>query len=108
MGSSPTKKTTIVKRRMSYLENYEAVLTTFAFVMLISFVLMLVFPPVYILRDSDFMNPATGLPGTKGDGTKSLSNISYSDRGRLMIFVYSLVFGAVAGIACMLYCRMRK
>jgi hypothetical protein len=88
------------------MENYVKYLALFFIVMLAAGYTMSSFYPKFILCDRSFINPSTFAPGSQGDGTKKLPNVLLSDRGRMLIYVYSIVVALVITLAIyFLYAR---
>lgn len=95
MAGSP--KSRIQKRMFVHPTAYHY--TTFTFVGLIFLVwgILYTFQPTFLLKDSDF-DKALNVAGVDGDNTKKADNKLLSDRGRLMIFVYAVVFALVLAV----------
>lgn len=81
-----------------YPKVYHYTIASFFILMLVALAIMNTWYPTFLLKDEDFLK-SFNIAGVKGENIKLADNKILSDRGRMMLFLYSAVVGLVfAGI----------
>lgn len=86
-----------MSKRYSLPMKYQYTLASILILFLIISNLMTVWPPKFLLSDKDFLS-AINIPGSENDGTVKLGNGILSDRGRVMIMLWSLAGAVIVGV----------